>query len=153
MDNNQNDMDKKTIEHLERMKEVQRIEYDYFKFMIPICPPMIAIIIAFFEYASTPNLLVVIFACLSVIGFAASIIVAMLGIPSTVNMIMYVNKLQVAIGVETELALKKQMVKEVSPKIDETLDVIGRFNRGLQISFIGGITMLLISAVVYFFFN
>lgn len=81
---------------LERMKEVQRIQYDYFKFLIGLCSGIMALIIAFikeiFQRLDNSWLVIVSLACLAV-----CIIISLLSLQMASNVILYINGLQLSL--------------------------------------------------------
>jgi len=143
-----NNKEEKILKSLERMKEIQRIQYDYFKFMIPVNPPLILIVFALLgEVLDKPQLIVILFAYLSIIGFAASIVISMLAIPPTVNAIIKINELRISMEIERN----SEKAEECLTKINKTIESIKCSNLCLQISFIGGIVMVVLSATFHFF--
>ncbi len=137
------------IEWLERMKEVQRIQYDYCKHLITLGTGSILILIAFLEkvFANPETWILVVFYG-SIVGFTVTIIFSLYALPNTGNTILYVNGLQRAVMENNE-----EKKKEFNDKIDIALDSIGIFSRGAYISYTIGIAMLLIGAGLYFFLN
>ncbi len=135
------------IEWMERMKEVQRIQYDYFKYLITLSTGSILIIIAILEKVfSDPRKLVMVLIMISMAGFAVTIIFSLCALPNTGNMILYINGLQRAVADHDEKEAKKY-----EKKIDAALDSIKILDWIVFSSYISGIVVLLISAGFYFF--
>jgi len=140
--------EKEVIEWMERMKEVQRIQYDYFKYLITLSTGSILIIIAILEKVFTnPQILVIVLIMISMVGFAATIIFSLCALPNTGNMILYISGLQKAVVDHNE-----KMKKDFEDKIDRALEGIKIFGRGVFWSYISGILVLLASAGFYFFY-
>lgn len=141
------------IEGLERAKEIQRMQYDYFKYLIPLSTGSILILIAFIEKVlRDPLIYIEIILLLSLTGFVVTIISSLWALPSAVNMITYINKSQQIIlntkGLEAEKL--KGEAKEQSEKIGETLDKIGKHNKWAQLSFSISIALIWAGIVIYF---
>lgn len=140
-------MSKKLIEWMERMKEVQRMQYDYFKFLITLSTGSILIIIAILEKVLTdPQILVKVLNMISIVGFAATIIFSLGALPNTGNVILYINALQ-----KPEIEKDEKKKKEYEDKIDKALNSIGISDRIIFYSYTSGIVVLLISVGLYFF--
>ena len=140
---NRNEM----IEWIERMKEVQRIQYDYFKYLITLSTGSILIIIAILEKVfSDPQTLVVALIMISMTGFAVTIIFSLCTLPNLANIIMYINGLQKALMISDE-----KEAKGYEDKIDAALDKLKILDRGVFWSYVSGIVVLLVSVGLYFF--
>jgi hypothetical protein len=140
-------MSKKLIEWMERMKEVQRMQYDYFKFLITLSTGSILIIIAILEKVLTdPQILVKVLIMISIVGFAATIIFSLGALPNTGNIILYINALQ-----KPEIEKDEKKKREFGDKIDKAFKDISISGRIVFYSYASGIVVLLISVGVYFF--
>lgn len=135
------------IEWMERMKEVQRIQYDYFKYLISLSTGSILIIIAILEKVFTsPQTLVVALIMISMVGFAVTIIFSLCALPNLGNIILYINGLQKAVMIND-----KKEAKDNQEKIEAALDKLKTHDRGVFWSYVSGIVILLISVGLYFF--
>ena len=138
---------KEFIGWMERMKEVQRIQYDYFKYLITLSTGSILIIIGILEKVFTcPQTLVKVLIMISITGFAVTIIFSLSALPNLGNIIMYINGLQKALMFNDE-----KDAKRYQKNIDEALDKLKRLDRGTFWSYVSGIAILLISVGLYFF--
>ncbi len=140
-------MSRKLIEWMERMKEVQRMQYDYFKFLITLSTGSILIIVAILEKVLTdPQILVKVLIMISIVGFAATIIFSLGALPNTGNMIMYINALQ-----NPHIEKNENKRKEYEDKINKALKSVSISDRIVFYSYASGIVMLLIAMGFYFF--
>jgi len=141
----------KLITWLEKMKEVQRIQYDYFKYLITLSTGSILIIIVIMEKVFTnpqPNLMKLVMISLS--GFAVAIIFSLGALPDTANLIMYINALQKA-EMYRDKKEKEKMQKKYNKKINTALNNIKIFSWGVFCFYTLSIMALLVSVFIYFF--
>jgi hypothetical protein len=157
----------KLIESMEKLKEVHRIQYDYFKFLITVCGSGFLIMIAFFEKVfEKPDC--VILAIISILGFALCILGSVLALPVTGNIILYMTNIQIISArqlistgptKESEEEAKKKeeetkkSLKEANhllDKINGQLKKIRIFDWWTRISFLTGMITLLFFVVINF---
>jgi hypothetical protein len=121
----QKDINKLT-ESMEKMKEVQRIQYDYFKHLTTLSTGSILIIVAFLEKVfSEPT--GIFLSIISIIALALCLIGSLLALPLPANIIMYIECLNIARIKEDE-----QMAEKLDKKRADSLTWIGRYDIILQ---------------------
>lgn len=157
----------KLIESMEKMKEVQRMQYDYFKFLITLCGSGFLIMIAFFEKVfEKPDC--VILAVISILSFALCILGSVLALPVTGNIILYMTNIQIisarqiistgptkeseeeAKKMEEETKKSLEEANDLLNKINRQLDKIKRFDWWTKITFLIGMLTLLFFIVINF---
>jgi hypothetical protein len=121
----QKDINKLT-ESMEKMKEVQRIQYNYFKHLTTLSTGSILIIVAFLEKVfSEPT--GIFLSIISIIALALCLIGSLLALPLPANIIMYIECLNIARIKEDE-----QMAEKLDKKRADSLTWIGRYDIILQ---------------------
>lgn len=135
---------KNLLKSIDKMKEVQRLQYDYFKHLTTISTGSILIIVAFLEKVfSSPHLIGL--AVASIISLAFCLVGSLLAMPSPGNLIMYISGIELMYHSEDE-----KEVWSLSEKISNSLDTIKFFDRTTQITFLLGIGLFLAFAVFNF---
>lgn len=135
---------KEIIESLEKLKEVQRIQYDYFKHQTTLSIGSILIIVAFLEKVfSTPECIVL--ALISIISLALCLIGSLWILPETTNIIMYITGIRIAKAGEDE-----KQANVLNEKINASLGNINKYSWFTRITFLLGIVMFLIFSFINF---
>jgi len=143
------------LETLEKLKEIQRMEFDYFKHLGTLSTGSILILVAFFEKVfsdPTGEAWIV----LSVICFVLCIADSLLAMPSASNIVLYtigIRMVLVSGGEDTE-EVKEKAKKEVEKamdKINDAFDSLKIYDRVTRWSFLVGLIAFLIFAGVNFY--
>jgi len=143
------------LETLEKLKEIQRMEFDYFKHLGTLSTGSILILVAFFEKVfsdPTGEAWIVI----SVICFVLCIADSLLAMPSASNIVLYtigIRMVLVSGGEDTE-EVKEKAKKEVEKamdKINDAFDSLKIYDRVTRWSFLVGLIAFLIFAGVNFY--
>lgn len=136
-----------SITLLERMKEIQRIQYDYFKTLITLSTGSILVVVAFLEKVfTTPPIIMKIPVMISLVFFAATICLSLRILPLTGNIILYINGLQ---GAATNNDQEER--KKYSECIGKSLDCLHKLDTWSNITYLAGIISLLAFACVGLF--
>lgn len=136
------------IESMEKMKEVQRIQYDYFKHLTTLSASSILIIVAFLEKVfNSPNCIIL--ALISILCFALCLTASLWILPVTGNIILYITGIRV-LAANAEKDGEKQ-AETLSKKIDDSLDKINVYDWFTKITFLLGVVMFLIFVFINFF--
>lgn len=133
-----NDTDK-TIVFMNDLKEVQRIQYDYFKHMSTLCSGLIIIIPAF-VIKGPLGCIDSVFMILSLICFATCLAAAVHALPAPGNAILYIVKVSILMWHR-----EKNKISKYEGKFDEALDQIAKHSKITKWSFLAGMLLLLIS--------
>ena len=81
---------KDTIEFFEQMKEIQRIQYDYFKHLTTLSSGAILIVVAFIGQVFNHSV-GIFFAFASIIAFILALAISLWALPLPGNTILYIN--------------------------------------------------------------
>ena len=148
--------DERLLEPLENLKDVQNMEFGYFRHLSTLSTGSTLILIAFIEKVfSCPR--VEVLALLSVICFALCLVLSLKALQSANNLVL------VPIGIkmifvtrnanEEEKVTKKkaEKVQEGMDKIIKAFGLLGRFDKVTIWLFIAGIVTLLIFVGINFF--
>jgi len=134
---------KKLLESMDKMKETQRIQYDYFKHLTTLSTGSILIIVAFLEKVfSFPSLIGLSMA--SVTSLAFCLVGSLLAMPSPGNVIMYISGMEMMYHSGDENA-----VWNLNEKLSGSMDTISCFDKITKTTFLLGIGLFLAFA----FFN
>ncbi len=140
---------KELFESLEKMKEVQRIVYDYFKHLTTLSTGLILIIVAFLEKVFSDPIGIT-YVVISVICFALCLIGSLLALPSAGNIIMYMSAMRIiAQGKDAEKAIEE--IEKIIKGINKTVDRMKIYDHVTRYSFLAGIIAFLIFAGINFF--
>jgi hypothetical protein len=123
---------KELNECMEKLKEVQRLQYDYFKFLITLCGSGFLIMIAFIEKVfEKPDC--VILAIISVLSFAFCILGSVLALPVTGNIILYMTNIQMISMRQIILTgPKKESEEEAKKREEEANDLLNKIHKQLN---------------------
>jgi len=140
---------KELLDVLERMKEIQRMEFDYFKHLTTLSTGVILIIVAFIEKVFTkPQMIPV--AMISIFCFLVCVVGSLLALPLAGNIVLYstgIRTVAVSIrGEEDEGVWEKAKKKALEglDKICNALDSLGCYDKITRWFFIAGIVIFLI---------
>jgi len=140
---------KELLESMEKMKEVQRIVYDYFKHLTTLSAGLILVIVAFLEKVfSDPTGIT--FVVISVICFALCLISSLEALPSAGNIIMYISAMRIIAQGEDEMKAVEEL-GEIMKKINKSINWMQIYDRVTRYSFLAGIIAFLIFAGINFF--
>lgn len=143
-ENIKSDRAKELVESMEKMKEVQRIQYDYFKHLTTLNAGSIGIAVAFISRLSSASHCFAL-AILSLLSFFSGIIVALCGMIAAGNAIQYTCGIRVIWAAQKndpEEAVKR--VEEMQIKFDTMLDRIHVYDKFTMIALVSGILMFLL---------
>lgn len=135
------------LEWIERMKEVQRIQYDYFKHLTTLGSGSALFTIAFWEklfMAAEPAARICGF--VSILLFACTIVLALSALPIIGNIILYINGVQKA-QINNDQKARREMVE----KIGKSLDKMHRLDNLSIFAYCFGILSLIIYAAINIF--
>lgn len=141
--------DKIIYESLEKIKEVDRLQYDYFKHFTTLNTASILIIVAFIEKIfNYPDYIIIAF--ISIASLAISLIGSLWVMAVPINIILYKigSRIEMELGQRDEETLKK--IKELENKVDKSYGIIKRYDFITKISFLIGIISFLIFCTLNF---
>ena len=140
---------KELLESMEKMKEVQRMMYDYFKHLTTLSAGLILVIVAFLEKVfSDPKDTA--FVIISVICFALCLIGSLLALPSAGNIILYMTAMRISVqGKDAEKAIKE--VDKTFKDIKKSLNWMNIYDHVTRYSFLVGMVAFLIFAGINFY--
>ncbi|MQY59834.1 MAG: hypothetical protein GH144_09580 [Clostridia bacterium] len=140
---------KELLESMEKMKEVQRIVYDYFKHLTTLSTGLILIIVAFLEKVFSDPIGIP-YVVISVICFALCLIGSLLALPSPGNIILYMTAMRISLqGEDAEKAIKEG--DKTMKVINKTVNRMKIYDHVTRYSFLAGIIAFLIFAGINFF--
>jgi len=130
------------IEWMDKLKSVFQLQYDYFKYLIPLSTGSILILMAFMENIFTNlNVSIKIFIFISFFGFLLTIAFSLVALPISIKLIQDMTLTQYpGIGASDD----------VFKKIKDKLKWIKIFGYMVISSYIFGIFMLLLGTGIYF---
>lgn len=143
------------LETLEKLKEIQRMEFDYFKHLSTLSTGSILILVAFFEKVfSVP--IGEAWIVVSVICFVLCIAGSLLAMPSASNIVLYTTGIRMVLvsrEEDTEEAKEKAKKKalEGMNKINDAFDSLKIYDRVTRWLFLAGLVTLLIFAGINFY--
>jgi len=136
---------------IEKMKEIQRLQYDYFKFLIPLSTGSIFILIAFIEKVLLDiNTCEKVIIFLSLLAFLITIIFSLCTLPVIINMIMYLTGIQKSTIDDNITKEDEKEAYNLYGKFQEALDHVKNKNTVALISYIIGISFILITVLIRF---
>jgi len=132
------------LDTLEKMKEIQRMEFDYFKHLTTLSTGSILILIAFLEKVFIkPKGFVLGF--ISIGCFTLCLIFSLLALPQAGNIVLYTTGIRmVLVSGETDEEKAKKEVEKGLNKINKTLDCLKVYDHITRWVFIAGIVIFLI---------
>jgi superoxide dismutase len=138
--------DEKTfLDFLDKLRDVQKLQYDYFKYMTSLCTGSILIIIAFhekvFEKLNYPALIGVSLSLIALSLFSALIVMANEG-----NLIMYITEMHSCL-------ITNQRDKEKGDKIEKKIDTAFRSINIFQKTCLYGYMVGIVFLIIFVFFN
>lgn len=135
---------KEAIEVLEKLKEVLKYQYDYFKHMTTLNAGSILIIIALLEgIFEDPKCIGIVL--ISIGSFVLSLICSLMMMPMTTNIVLYITSMY-----SNYIAGDVEGIKEVSDKAKSSVNKIKVVDWFNSILFLLGITMLAVFAFINF---
>lgn len=147
---------KELFNELERMKEIQRMEFDYFKHLTTLCTGLILILVAFLEKVFTEPQVIAL-AIISIVCFLVCVVGSLMALPLASNIVLYVTGIRmVAVSIRGEVDEKvweKAKVKseEGLNKISGALGSLHMYDLVTKWFFIAGIVIFLIFAGINLF--
>ena len=132
------------IEAMEKSKEVQRIQYDYFKHLTTLNIGSIGVAVALFaKLESPPKCLALLI--ISLLCFFSGIIIALWGMKAAGNAILYVCGIRI-LWASTKKNTQETMskVEEMRDNFDAMLDRIHHYDQVTKIALIQGILLFVI---------
>ena len=133
------------------MKEIQRLQYDYFKFLIPLSTGSIFILIAFIEKVLLDiNTCEKVIIFLSLLAFLITIIFSLCTLPVIINMIMYLTGIQKSTIDDNITKEDEKEAYNLYGKFQEAVDHVKNKNTVALISYIIGISFILITVLIRF---
>lgn len=140
------------LDTLEKLKEIQRMEFDYFKHLTTLSTGSILVLVAFLEKVfSCPQGEV--WALVSIGFFALCVIGSLQALPSAGNIVLYTTGIRmVLVSVEKGQEEKaKEDVEKGLKKMNKAFDSLKFYDRFTRIVFYAGLVSLLIFAGINFF--
>ena len=138
------------VKSMESMKETQRIQFDYFKHLTTLSTGSILIIVAFLEKVfSYPEWIIL--AVFSIIALAVCLVASLFAMTPCSNVILDITGLRTIMTVgdkSTEERIKYK--NKFSGKISKSLKRIGILDHISKYSFLLGIALFLIFAILNF---
>lgn len=135
-------------ESLERMKEVQRIQFDYFKHVTTLSTGTILIMIALLEKVIVDPKITIL-AIFSIVSFSICLFSSFWVMPVPGNIIQYIASLPIITVVGNKSAEEREIdLENYIDKISSSLKVIGRFSNIARYFFLAGIISLITFAII-----
>ena len=139
------------LDMLEKMKEIQRMEFDYFKHLTTLSAGSILILVAFLEKVFS-NPIGKAWVVVSVCCFVLCLISSLRALPSAANIVLYTTGIRmVLISGGEDVKKAEAKVKEGLKKINKALGLLKIYDRVTGYSFQAGIIAFLIFAGINFF--
>ena len=150
------DGNERRLDELEKLKDVQRIEFDYFKHLSTLSTGSTMILIAFIEKAfRCPR--VEILALLSVICFAVCMVFSLMALQSANNLVLCpqgIRMIYATRSAKDKAEVRKKKAEEVQygfNKLGVALKSLRFFDRATLKLFVLGIVLLLVFVGINFF--
>ncbi len=140
------------LETLEKLKEIQRMEFDYFKHLTTLSTGSILVLVAFLEKVfSCPRGEV--WALASIGCFALCVIGSLLALPSAGNIVLYTTGIRmVLVSVRAgEEEKAKEDVEKGLEKMNKAFNSMKFYDHFTRIVFFAGLASFLIFAGINFF--
>lgn len=134
------------FESIEKLKEVSRIQYDYFKHLTTLSTASIGAIIAFVTKVFPASNCIII-AFISLISFFFCLLAALLAMPGPGNVILYMTGIQaIATSSEKNPQERAKDLEDLKVKYDRELTQLKYYDLITRIAFLNGIIFFLVYA-------
>jgi hypothetical protein len=131
--------------NIERLKEVQRIQFDYFKHLTTVSSGAILILVAFLEkiFSNPKGVCLII---ISLVAFGVCLIGSILPMTHTTNAILYATGIRISYDEDN-----KERAKSMNEKLSRSLNGIVFYDYLTKISLIIGFTFFIIFSAINFY--